>query len=94
MSDLKIVNGRIDKNKYGEYTCKTKKGQSTIDYVIMSMELSPKTIDLYIDTLDTCMSGAYCHVCIVFSCKDTMITKYSDFDYVVMITANTLLKTM
>ena len=25
MSDLKIVNGRIGKDKYGEYTCQTKK---------------------------------------------------------------------
>ena len=24
MSDLKIVNGRIGKDKYGEYTCQTK----------------------------------------------------------------------
>ena len=32
MSDLKIVNGRIGKDKYGEYTCQTKQGQSTIDY--------------------------------------------------------------
>ena len=26
ISDLKIVNGRIVKDKYGEYTCQTKKG--------------------------------------------------------------------
>ena len=25
MSDVKIVNGRIGKDKYGEYTCQTKK---------------------------------------------------------------------
>ena len=38
MSDLKIGNGRIGKYIYGEYTCQTKKGQSTLDYVIMSVE--------------------------------------------------------
>ena len=59
---------------------KLKKGQSTIDYVIMSMELFPKTIDFYIDTLDTCMSDVHC---IVFSCKHAVITKYNDFDNVV-----------
>ena len=59
MSDLRIVNGRIGKDKYGEYTCQTKKRHITIDYVILSMELFPKTIDFYIDTLDTCMSDVH-----------------------------------
>ena len=81
--DLKIVNGRIGKDKYGEYTCQTKKGQSTIDYVIISMELFHKTIDLYIDNFDTCISVVHCHICIFFSCKDAVITKYNDFDNVV-----------
>ena len=49
----------------------------------MSMELFPKTIDFYIDTLDTCMSDVHCPVCIVLSCKDALITKYNDFDNVV-----------
>ena len=47
------------------------------------MELLPKTIDFYIDTLDTCMSDVHCPVCIVSSCKDAVITKYNDFDNVV-----------
>ena len=83
MSDLKNVNGRIGKVKYGEYTCQTKKGQSTIDYAIMSMELFPKTSDFYIDTLNACMSDVNCPVCIVFFCEDAVITKYNDFDNVV-----------
>ena len=64
ISDLKIVNGRIGTDKsFGNYTCHTTKGQSTIDYVVMSMELFPKTMDFYIDTLDRCMSDVHCPVC-------------------------------
>ena len=67
ISDLKIVNGRIGTDKYfGNYTCHTTKGQSTIDYVVMSMELFPKTMDFYIDTLDRCMSDIHCPVCLIF----------------------------
>ena len=40
MSDLKLVKRRIDNDKYrGEYTYQSKKGQGTVDNVIMSMEL-------------------------------------------------------
>ena len=96
MPDQKIVNGRIGKDKYGEYTCQTKKGQSTIYYAIMSIELFHKTNDFYIDTLDTCMSDVHCPVCIVFSCKkgcsDNLNTMISIMLFV--ITANALLKTM
>ena len=63
ISYLKIVNGRIGTDKsFGNYTCHTTKGQSTIDYVVMSMELFPKTMDFYIDTLDRCMSDVHCPV--------------------------------
>ena len=51
MSDLKIVNGRIGKDKYGEYTCQTKQGQSTIDYAIMSME--QYTMEFNVDEINT-----------------------------------------
>ena len=47
------------------------------------MELFPKTIDFYIDTLNTCMSDVHCPVCIVFSCMDEVIPKCNDFDNVV-----------
>ena len=47
------------------------------------MELFPKTSDFYIDILDTCISDVHWPVCIVFSCKDAVITTYNDFDNVV-----------
>ena len=57
ISYLKIVNGRIGTDKsFGNYTCHTTKGQSTIDYVVMSMELSPKQwISILIPLIDVCL---------------------------------------
>ena len=56
ISDLKIVNGRIGTDKsFANYTCHTTKGQSTIDYVVMSMELFPKQwISILIPLIDVC----------------------------------------
>ena len=48
----KLQKEELEKINNGEYTCQTKKWQSTINYVIMSMELFPKTIDFYIYTFD------------------------------------------
>ena len=81
ISDLKIVNGRIGTEKsFGNYTCHTTKGQSTIDYVVMSMELFPKTMDFYIDTLDSCMSDVHCPVCLFFSCDKTIVTHHNEVE--------------
>ena len=82
ISDLKIVNGRIGTDKsVGNYTCHTTKGQSTIDYVVMSMELFPKTTDLYIDTLDRCMSDVHCPV-FFFSFDKIIVTHHNEVENV------------
>ena len=58
MSDLKIANGRIGRDKrLGNFTCHTSNGQSTIDYAIVSMELFPNIVDFYVDIVDKCLSG-------------------------------------
>ena len=72
MSDMKILNGRIGKDKsLGNFTCYTTRGSSTIDYVIASTELFPKFSDFYIDILDSCMSDVHCPVCVLISCKES-----------------------
>ena len=46
MSDFKIANGRIGKDRgIWNYTCHTTKGNSTIDLAILSMELFPYVDD-------------------------------------------------
>ena len=48
ISHLKIVNGRIGTDKsFGNYMCHITKGQHTIYYVVISMELFPKTMDFH-----------------------------------------------
>ena len=65
MSDLKIVNGRVGRDKsIGKFTCHTCNGKSTIDYVIASMSMFPKFVDFHIDILDKCMSDVHCPVCV------------------------------
>ena len=73
MFDLKIVNGRIGRDKQlGNYTCYTTTGQSTIDYAVASMELFPKIVDFYIDVFDKCMSDVHCPVCLIISNESTV----------------------
>ena len=63
ISNLNIVNGSIGTDKsLRNYTYPTTNGQSTIDYMVMSMALFPKTMDSYIDTMDKCMSDVHCPV--------------------------------
>ena len=63
MSDMKILNGRIGKDKsLGNFTCYTTRGSSTIDYAIASTELFPKFSDFYIDIMDSCMSDVVLYV--------------------------------
>ena len=72
MSDMKILNGRIGKDtSLGNFTCYTTRGNSTIDYVIASIELFPKFSDFYIDILDSCMSDVHCPACVLLSRKET-----------------------
>lgn len=71
MSDIKIVNGRMGRDKHiGQYTCHKINGSSTIDYAVISSELFLNVTDFYIDSLDTCMSDVHCPVCIVMSFND------------------------
>ena len=67
MSDLKIANGRLGKDRgIGNYTCHTTNGNSTIDYALLSMELFPEVDDFYVYILDKCMSDVHCSI-IMFS---------------------------
>jgi len=71
MSDLKIVNGRIGKDKLeGNYTCYTSRGKSTIDYAIASMSLFPHITNFFIDCMDKCMSDVHCPICLVLSSRN------------------------
>ena len=70
MSNLKIANGRIGRDKrLGNFTCYTSNGQSTIDYAIVSMELFPNIVDFYVDVLDKCLSDVHCPICLEMSFK-------------------------
>ena len=76
MSDLKIANGRMGKDRgIGNYTCHTTDGNSTIDFAILSMELFPYVDDFYVDILDKCMSDVHCSICLVMICKPTVLIK-------------------
>ena len=80
---MKIVIGKIATDKYfGNYTCHTTKGQSTIVYVVMSMELFPKTMAFYIVTLDRCMYDVNCPVCLIFLCDKTIVTHHNEVENV------------
>ena len=68
MSDMKIVNGRIGRDKAsGNYSCYTATGKSTIDYAVATMDLFPNISEFYIDVLDKCMSDVHCPVCMTVS---------------------------
>ena len=76
MSDLKIANGRMGKDRgIGNYTCHTTNGKSTIDFAILSMELFPYVDDFYVDIPDKCMSDVHCPICLVMICKPTVSIK-------------------
>ena len=75
MSDLKIVNGRIGRDRdTGNYTCHSSNGKSTIDYAVLSMELYPHIVDFYVDIFDKCMSDVHCPICLVMSCNSDVST--------------------
>ena len=58
--NVKIANGRLGKDAgVGEYTCQTARGQSTIDYAILSSELFPLIKDFEVDDFDRCLSDAH-----------------------------------
>ena len=65
MSDLKIANRRIGRDKrLGNFTSHTSNGQSTIDYEIVSMELFPNIVDFYVNVPDKCLSDVHCPICL------------------------------
>ena len=56
-----ILNGRFGDDKgVGEYTCTTARGQSVIDYTLMSSELLPIIKDFKVDIFDSCLSDSHC----------------------------------
>ena len=70
MSDLKIANGRIGRDKIlGNFTCHTSNGKNTIDYANVSMELFPNIVEFYVYVLDKCLSDVYCPICLEMSFK-------------------------
>jgi len=69
MSGLKIVNGRIGRDKLlGNFTCHTANGKSVIDYAIASMQLFPYLSDFYVDVLDRSISDVHCAISL-YICK-------------------------
>ena len=61
----------------GNYTCHTTNvnTNSTIDYVLLSMELFPYVDAFYVDILDKCMTDVLCPICLVMICKPTVSIK-------------------
>ena len=67
--DLKIVNGRLGKDReIGEYTCtKTMRGRpacSAVDYAIVSDCLAPCVTDFSVDIFDKCLSDVHSPICL------------------------------
>ena len=56
-----ILNGRFGADKgVGEHTCTTARGQSVIDYILMSSEMLPIIKDFRVDAFDSCLSDTHC----------------------------------
>ena len=73
ISDLKIVNGRVGRDKHiWNYTCYTSRGKSTIDYAVVSMDVFSSIDDFYIYVSDKCMSNLHCPICLTISCNKTV----------------------
>ena len=73
------MNGRAGADKsVRNYTCHTSRGSSTIDYVVLSMELFPHIVDFYIDTYDKCLSDVHCPVYIIMSCTKSVLKESSN----------------
>ena len=71
ISYLKIVNGRVGRDKHiGNYTCYTSRGKSTINYALVSMDVFSPIDDFHIDVLDKCMSDVHCPICLTISCNN------------------------
>ena len=84
-----ILNGRFGQDKgVGQYTCIKTRGQSLVDYAIVSSSLFPSVLDFYIDKFDSCMSDAHLPVCVTLEVKqeakkvqDLPDLKYDTLDY-------------
>ena len=86
MSDLKIANGRLCKDRgIGNYTCHTTNGNSTIDSALLSMELFPYVDDFYVDILDKYMSDVHCPICLVMLFKPTVSIKNENVIIIIII---------
>ena len=60
-----ILNGRFGQAKgVGQCTCVKSRGQSLVDYAIVSTSLFPSVSDFYIDKFDSCLSDVHLPVCV------------------------------
>ena len=50
--DIHILNGRNDKDQYGEFTCETVRGRSVADYIIVSTTLFDSVIEYNVGSYD------------------------------------------
>jgi hypothetical protein len=58
--NFKIVNGRFGADKgVGRYTCHTPRGDSLVDYVLVSDTLIPQISNFEVDTLDQTLSDVH-----------------------------------
>merc|ERR1712228_983267 len=58
--NLRILNGRFGSDKgVGGFTCHTPKGESTVDYIIISDSLIPIVDDFSIEPLDNTLSDVH-----------------------------------
>ena len=63
--DLRIVNGSFGSDSHvGNFTCHKPKGQSCVDYCIMSPDLLPCISDFFVDTFDRLMSDVHSPICL------------------------------
>ena len=64
-SDLKIVNGRFGSDRsVGNFTCHKPRGESVVDYCLMSNSLLHCISNFYVDTFDRCMSDVHSPICL------------------------------
>ena len=64
-SNIKIVNGRFGTDRTtGNLTCHKPRGNSTVDYCLVSDDLLECISNFYVDSLDRCMSDVHSPICL------------------------------
>ena len=81
-TDMKIMNGRLDKDKaIGAFTCYNKNGgKSAIDYAIASYELFTMVKGFEIGIYDKCLSDVHCAIYLTLCGRTTSTINYVDQD--------------